>query len=93
MHDHYDTSILEFILAGTITVACLNIPGSIHDSQIAKWGGICQKKSDVYKQNGGKCTVDSAFSKQKYNFFIKLSQSLPVGDREDILVGEQLLMR
>ena len=31
--------------------------------------------------------MDSAFSKQKFNFLIKLSQSLPVGDREEILVN------
>jgi hypothetical protein len=34
-HDHYVSSVLCFCPDGTIPIAYVNIPGSIHDSQIA----------------------------------------------------------
>jgi hypothetical protein len=37
-HDHYVTSVLCFCPDGTIPIAFINIPGSIHDSQVADYG-------------------------------------------------------
>ena len=38
--DHYVTNILGFCPAGTIVVACLNVPGTVHDSTVCEWGNI-----------------------------------------------------
>jgi hypothetical protein len=39
-HDHYVTSLFCFCLDGTIPIAFFNVPGSVHDSQVANLGGI-----------------------------------------------------
>ena len=49
-HDHYMSNILIFSPAGTIVVACLNIPGSIHDLKITNWGNIYSKLEKVFKK-------------------------------------------
>ena len=87
-HDHYVTNVLGFAPDGTIPVCCTNVPGCIHDSTVAEWGDIYSKLENVYIQNGGKVTVDSAFSKKKYDFLIKSSQNLP-GTAEEIVVNEE----
>jgi hypothetical protein len=61
-HDHYVTSIFCFCPNGTIPIAFFNVPGSIHDSQVAEMGRIYWKLEKVYGRTGGKCCVDSAFA-------------------------------
>ncbi len=60
-HDHYVTSVMCFCPDGTILIAFCNIPGAIHDSQVADYGDLYDKLELVYLQDGAKCTVDSAF--------------------------------
>ena len=36
-HDHYVTSVLCFCPDGTIPIAFVNVPGTVHDSQIAEY--------------------------------------------------------
>mgnify|MGYP003840563507 CR=1 FL=1 len=76
-HDHHVTNIFGFCPAGTIVVACTNVPGCIHDSMVCEWGNIYNQLQKVYDETGGTCTVDSAFSRKKCDFLIKSSQSLP----------------
>ena len=66
----------------------MNVPGCIHDSMVADWGKNYEKLENVYVRTGGKCTVDSAFSKRHAPFLIKSSQQLPYGG-EEILVNEE----
>jgi len=69
-HGHYVTSVFVFCPDGTIPIAFFNVPGSLHDSQVAHWGRVY----DVYDETGGKCMVDSAFGKVNRPFLIKSSQ-------------------
>ncbi len=41
--DHYVTNVFVFVPDGTIPIAFFNVPGSVNDSQVAKWGGIYEK--------------------------------------------------
>ena len=73
-HGHYVTSVFVFCPDGTIPIAFFNVPGSVHDSQVAHWGRVYDKLEAVYDETGGKCTVDSAFGKVNKPFLIKSSQ-------------------
>ena len=73
-HGHYVTSVFVFCPDGTIPIAFFNVPGSVHDSQVAHWGRVYDKLEAVYDETGGKCTVDSAFGKVNRPFLIKSSQ-------------------
>ena len=67
-HDHYVTNILGFYPAGTVVVACMNVPGCIHDSMVCEWGDIYSQLEKVHEETGGTCAVDSAFSKKNATF-------------------------
>ena len=75
-HDHYVSSVLCFCPDGTIPIAFINCPGSLHDSQIADYGNIYDKLQYVYERDGAKCTVDSAFGNVAREYLIKSSQEL-----------------
>jgi hypothetical protein len=69
--DHYASGVFVFCPDGTIPICAFNVPGSVHDSKIAAIGGVYKKLGDVFRRNGGKCCVDSAFAKQLYEYLIK----------------------
>ena len=71
----------------------MNVPGCIHDSMVADWEKNYEKLEKVYVRTGGKCTVDSAFSKRRASFLIKSSQQLPYGGEEILVNEEATLMR
>ena len=73
-HNHYVSSVLCFCPDGTIPIAYINIPGAVHDSQIADYGDIYDKLEMVYQRDGRQCTVDSAFGNVNREFSIKSSQ-------------------
>jgi hypothetical protein len=75
-HDHYVTLVLCFCPDGTIPIAFINIPGLVHDSQVASYGNICEKLEFVFNRDGAKCTVDSAFGNVSRDFLIKSPQEL-----------------
>jgi hypothetical protein len=75
-HDHYVTSVFCFCPDGTIPIAFFNVPGSVHDSQVAELGKIYSKLERVYETTGGKCCVDSAFGNMDRNFLLKSGQDL-----------------
>ena len=70
------SSVLCFIPDGTIPIAYINVPGSVHDSQIADYGNIYDKLEYIYERDGAQCTVNSAFGKVSREFLIKSSQDL-----------------
>ena len=56
---------------GTIPICCYNVPGTVHDSNIAVIGNIYNKLEEVCNTTGGKSTVDSAFARNNCPFLIK----------------------
>jgi len=68
--------VLCFCPDGTIPIAYINIPGSVHDSQVAEYGNIYDKLELVYDRDGAQCTVDSAFGNITREYLIKSSQEL-----------------
>ena len=75
-HDHYVTSVFCFCPDGTIPIAFFNVPGSVHDSQVAELGNTYEKLEQVYESTGGKCCVDLAFSNHKKDYLLKSGQDL-----------------
>ena len=75
-HDHYVTSVFCFCPDGTIPIAFFNVPGSVHDSQVAELGKIYGKLEHVYNTSGGKCCVDSSFGNIEREYLLKLGQDL-----------------
>jgi len=82
-HDHCIANLFTFSLDGRIVMATINAPGSLHDSQLANWGGFYDTLSDVYDQTGGMCCVDSAFACVGKPFLIQSSQK-PNGNEDAI---------
>jgi hypothetical protein len=73
-HDHYVTSVFCFCPDGTIPIAFFNVPGCVHDSQVAEFGRIYDKLERVYQTTGGMCCVDSAFASVSRDFLYKSCQ-------------------
>ncbi len=61
---------------GTIPIVFFNVPGSVHDSQVAELGRIYHKLEQVYERTGGKCCVDSAFGNLEWDYLLKSGQDL-----------------
>ena len=69
--DHYIGPVLMFCPDNTIPICCYNVPGTVHDSNIALMGDIYKKLEAVYNLMEAKGTVDSAFACNTYPFLIK----------------------
>ena len=55
-------------------IAFFNVPGSIHESQIADWGNVFIKLEEVYNNNGDICVVDFAFGKVRRPYLTESCQ-------------------
>ena len=75
-HNHYVSSVICFCPDGAISIVFVNVPGAVHDSQVADYGNIFDKLESVYERDGGKCTVDSAFGNATRDYLKKPSQEL-----------------
>ncbi len=75
-HDHYVMLVLCFCPDSTIPIAFINIPGAVHNSQVADYGDIYEKLKFVFDRDGTKCIVDSTFRNVTRDFLIKSSQEL-----------------
>ncbi len=73
-HDHYVKSIFCFWPDGTIPISFFNVPGSVHDSQVAEFGNIYNKLEEVYHLYGAKCCVDLAFGHVMRGYLYKSCQ-------------------
>ncbi len=51
-HDHFITNVLVFPQDGTIHMSYFNVPGCIHDSQVAEWGNIYTKLETIFDTHG-----------------------------------------
>jgi hypothetical protein len=88
-HDHYVTSVFCFCPDGTILIAFFNVPGSVHNSQVAELGKIYSKLDRVYKTTGGKCCVVSEFGSIERDFLLKWGQDL-IGSSAPTRHGQNL---
>ena len=79
-HNHYVTSVFCFCPDGTIPIAYMNLPGSMHDSTIADWGQIYDKLENLFQTTGAVTCVDSAFRMKNVPYIIKSSQKNRIGD-------------
>jgi hypothetical protein len=75
-YDHYVTSVFCFCPNGTTPIAFFNIPGCVHDSQVAEMSQIYWKLGEVYEKIGAKCCVDSAFGNVDREYLYKSCQDL-----------------
>ncbi len=75
-HDHYVTSVFYFCPDGTISISFFNVPGSVHDGQVAEFGNIYNKLEEVYHLYGAKCCVDLAFGHVMRGYLYKSCQDL-----------------
>lgn len=75
-HGHYITNLFVFGIDGRIIKSVINVPGSVHDSTLCKWGGIYDDLEKIYNETGGKCCVDSAFAANPNPYLVKSSQDL-----------------
>jgi hypothetical protein len=87
--DHYVSALLVFCPDGTIPMCCYNVPGSQHDSAIARMGCLYEKLQVVYEESGGRCAVDSAFAKNDYNFLVKSGNKLLTDTRQEAMIKNE----
>ena len=73
-HDHFVSNLLVFSVCGRIISCVVNVPGSIHDSTMAIWGGVYDALYGVYQRTGGKCCVDSAFASNNNDYLIRSAE-------------------
>jgi hypothetical protein len=77
-HDHYVTSVFCVCPDGTIPIACLNIPGCVHNSQVAEFGKIYDKIYDKLEDDhcttGRKCCINLAFGSINRMYLYKSCQ-------------------
>ena len=76
--DHYVNNVFAFAPDGTIIAAVVNAPGCMHDSQIADFGYLYDKLQIIWEQSRGRCVMDSAFCKSRFEYIVKSSQELPL---------------
>ena len=90
LHGHFITNVLVFAADGTIPACALNAPGCLHDSTIADYGGIYDKLvQHVYETCGAKTVIDSAFSLQMGDCFLKSLQTDPINNPEAYMTNRQ----
>jgi DDE superfamily endonuclease len=75
-HGHYITNLFVFSVDGRIINCLTNVPGSVHDSTIAVWGGTYRKLREIHERTGGKCCVDSAFAAAEVPYLIRSGQDV-----------------
>ena len=70
---HYISNVFVFAPDGTIVMAMVNCPGSMHDSELASKGSpsIYDKIDMMYEQHGAVCVMDSAFATSNKPSIIK----------------------
>eukprot|EP00171_Calliarthron_tuberculosum_P010887 IDg10887t1 len=46
----------------------------MHDSKVARFGYVCSDLKRMHQKTGGRCVVDSAFSRERFPFLLKSGQ-------------------
>jgi DDE superfamily endonuclease len=90
LHGHFITNLFVYSIDGQIIEACVNVPGSVHDSAIATTYGVYKKLEEKFAETGGKCVVDSAFAASRHPCLIKSAHNLTKAkDAQDMLMLDQ----
>jgi DDE superfamily endonuclease len=76
-HGHYITNLFVFAADGRIINCLTNVPGSVHDSTIAVWGGTYRKLRRIYERTGGVCCEDSAFAATEVPYLLRSAPQDP----------------
>ena len=92
-HNHYVTSVFCFCPDGTIPIAYMNLPGSMHNSTIAEWGRIYDKLESLYETTGAITCVDLAFRMKNAPYIIKSSQESRIGEGETLAAVRRDIVR
>lgn len=79
-HGHYITNLFVFTVDGRIVDSVYNVPGAMHDSTLAIWGGTYERLKEIHEETGGKCVVDSAFAANQAPYLIKSAQDVTKAD-------------
>ncbi len=79
-HNHFVTSVFCYCPDGTIPIAYMNLPGSMHESTIADWGGIHDKLLLLYEGMGAVTCVNLAFRMRNSPYIIKSLQTNYIGE-------------
>ena len=90
---HFVKALLVFCPDGTIPIAVFNVPGSVHDSKIARIGGVYKKLEDIFNECGGTSVGDSAFCKYEGKDFIIISSSKDQHGNQSLLNIEATSLR
>lgn len=95
LHGHFITNLFVFGADGRILNAIINVPGSVHDSTLAVWGGTYRKLQEIYERTGGICCVDSAFAAYNSPYLIRSAQDANIAKsaRELIQMREATSLR
>lgn len=75
LHSHFVTNLFVFGADGRIINSLLNVPGSVHDSTLAVWGGMYRKLKEAYATTKGVCCCDSAFASNNAPYLIRSAQN------------------
>jgi DDE superfamily endonuclease len=75
-HNHYISNLFLYSPDRKIRACYVNAPGSVHDSTMAKWGGLYQKVDNMYRIYGVKIVVDSAFASKARDLDYKSFQNI-----------------
>jgi hypothetical protein len=74
-HDHYVSNLFLFSPDGKIRACYINAPGTMHDSSMARQGGVYSKIDALFAERGAMIVVDSAFSSEMRQSVYKSYQS------------------
>ena len=74
-HDHYVSNLFLFSPDGKIRACYINAPGNMHDSTMAKRGGVYAKFDKLFQERGAMIVVDSACSSDQRASVYKSHQS------------------
>ncbi len=69
---HYITSVFCFCLDGSIPIAFFNVPGLVHNSQVAEFENIHEKLENVLLLTWAKCCINLAFGNMRRDYLYKL---------------------
>ncbi len=70
-HDQYITNFFVITPDGRSPMAYFNIPGCVHDSQVAELGNSHAELEKFFDNYGVQCAVDSGFAKIAKDFMVK----------------------
>ena len=66
LHSHFICSLFLFSPDGRVRATYFNAPGTMHDSTMAEWSGVCDALDGIYNQYRLRIVADSAFASEQH---------------------------